>query len=91
MYGGEKKQSRRGKSRGSSRQTVTDALRVSRMKSFALMFILMKRISEVLFRFKLRFERDPGESLATGGNQSTSSHLSQTLTPPLQKSEVKRF
>lgn len=90
MYVG-REQSRRGNGNGSSRQTVTDTLRVSRMKSFALMFILMKRISEVLFRFKLSFKRDSGESLATGGNQSTASHVLQTHTPPLQKSGVKRF
>lgn len=58
-----------GNGRG-SRQTVTDALLVSEMKSFALMLILMKRISEVL---KFRFKRVPGESLATGGNQSPKS------------------
>lgn len=71
----------RGNGRG-SRQTVTDALPLSEMKSFALMLVLMKRISEVL---KFRFEGDPCESLATGGNQSTGSPFSHRLSfhPPI--------
>lgn len=72
---------RRGNGRG-SRRTVTDALPASEMKSFALMLILMKRISEVL---KFRFKRTPCESLATGGNQSSESQFSHRRSsyPPI--------
>lgn len=77
-----------GNGRG-SRQTVTDALPASEMKSFALMLILMKRISEVL---KFRFKRNPCESPATGGNQSAEEPvLPQTLPshPPICEKVLK--
>lgn len=67
---------------------MTDALPASEMKSFALMFILMKRISEVL---KFRFKRNPCESQATGGNQSAESQFSQRLSshPPICEKVLK--